>query len=46
MGNEQIFLCVDLARLNCFSSICGMGGLLSGLLHHVSEQKMNSKAEP
>ena len=31
---------------NCFSSICGMGGLLSGLLPQVSHQKRNSKAEP
>ena len=31
---------------NCFSSSCGMGGLLSGLLPQVSQQKRHSKAEP
>ena len=31
---------------NSFSSICGMGGLLSGLLPQVSQPKWNSKAEP
>ena len=29
-----------------FSTICGMGGLLSGLLPQVSQPKRNSKAEP
>ena len=31
---------------NCFSSICGMGRLLPGLLPQESHQKRNSKAEP
>ena len=31
---------------HCFSSICGMGGLLSGMLPQVSQPKRNSKAEP
>ena len=46
MGHGRIFLSVDLARSQLFSSICGMGGLLSGLLPQVSHQKRNSKAEP
>ena len=46
MGHGRILLSVDLAQSQLFSSICGMGGLLSGLLPQVSHQKRNSKAEP
>ena len=46
MGHGQILLSVDFALSKLFSSICGLGGLLSGLLPQVSHQKRNSKAEP
>ena len=46
MGHGRIFLSVDLDRPNCFSSICGMEGLLSGLLPQVSQPKRNSKQSP
>ena len=36
---------MDLAQSQFFSSICGKGGLLSGLLPQVSEPKRNSKEE-
>ena len=43
--DESSSLCIWTGP-NCFSSICGMGGLLSGLLPQVSQPKRNSKAEP
>ena len=46
MGHGRIFLSVDWGGPNFFSSICGMGGLLSGLLPQVSQPKRNYKAEP
>ena len=46
MGHGGILLSVDLARSQLFFVNLLDGGLLSGLLHQVSHQKGNSKAEP
>ena len=46
MGHRRILLSVDLARSQLFFVNLLDGGPLSGLLHQVSHQKRNSKAEP
>ena len=45
MGHGRILLSVDLARSQLFSSICGLGGLLSGLLPQESHQKRSFKGD-
>ena len=46
MGLARILLSVDLARSQCFSSISGMGGPLSGLLPQVSDKRGIPKQSP